>query len=102
LIGAIASGRKCAAAVDAYLGGNGLIDEKLAPATEPDSALGFDKEFAFRDRCPSVCAAPEVRVKSFCKVDQGLDENTACYESGRCLQCDLRLKIATVKVWGSY
>ncbi|MBN2321808.1 MAG: FAD-dependent oxidoreductase, partial [Acidobacteria bacterium] len=102
LIGAIASGRRCATAVDIYLGGSGLIDEKLAPASEPDPGLGPDKEFAFMDRCEPVCVAPEERVTSFCKVDQGLEENTADYESGRCLQCDLRMKIATVKVWGSY
>lgn len=38
LIGAIASGRKCAVIVDRFLGGSGIIDEALAPAAEAAEA----------------------------------------------------------------
>jgi len=31
-----------------------------------------------------------------------MDQGAAEYESSRCLQCDLRLKIKTVDFWGSY
>jgi NADPH-dependent glutamate synthase beta subunit-like oxidoreductase len=35
-------------------------------------------------------------------VVEGMDEQTAGYESARCLQCDLRQKIKPVKLWGNY
>jgi formate dehydrogenase beta subunit len=102
LIGAIASGRKCAIAVDSFLGGSGSIDEKLVAITEPSPSLGLEKDFAIKNRCESICEAPERRISSFCKVVQEMDAGAADHESNRCLQCDLRMKIATVKVWGSY
>jgi formate dehydrogenase beta subunit len=102
MIGAIASGRKIAMAVDSYLGGSGNIDEKLAPAAAASPSLGLDRNFPIMDRCEAVCISPEQRVSSFCMVVQGMDADAAGYESSRCLQCDLRMRIATVKVWGSY
>lgn len=86
LIDAIASGRKAAIAIDSLLGGDGIIDEKLAPKAELSNRLGPAEGFASMNRC----------------VVQDMDGEAAAYESMRCLQCDLRLKIATVKVWGSY
>jgi hypothetical protein len=41
-------------------------------------------------------------VGSFCEVVTVMDQGDAEYESERCLQCDLRLKIKPVKFWGSY
>ena len=102
LIGAIASGRKCAMAVDSFLGGSGSIDEKLAAVTEPSPSLGLDKDFACMGRCESTWVPPEQRISNFCKVVQEMDAGAVDHESNRCLQCDLRMKIATVKVWGSY
>jgi formate dehydrogenase (NADP+) beta subunit len=86
LIDAIASGRMAAAAVDNFLGGSGIIDEKLAPAAEPIAGMGSGEGFASRSRC-SV---------------HDMDDTLAAGESLRCLQCDLRLKIATVKIWSNY
>ncbi len=86
LIDAIASGRRAAMAVDGYLGGSGIIDEKLAPLLESSALIGSGDDFAAMNRC---------RV-------QDMDEEAAAYESRRCLQCDLRLKISTVKTWSNY
>lgn len=86
LIEAIASGRGAAIAVDTFLEGSGVIDEKLAPEVEPCASLGPGEGFASMSRCS---------IRDF-------DETFATGESMRCLQCDLRLKIATVKVWGNY
>jgi formate dehydrogenase (NADP+) beta subunit len=102
VIKAIASGRKTAIAVDKFLDGRGNIDEKLAPVTEPAKWLGPDKDFAGLSRCADVCLLPETRVASFCKIVEEMEEGEADYESGRCLQCDLRLKIKPVKFWGNY
>lgn len=102
VIKAIASGRKGAIAVDRFLEGSGDIDERLAPELEPESFLGPGDGFASMNRCEDSCVPAEERVQSFCRVADGMEEETAHYESTRCLQCDLRLKITPVKFWGNY
>ena len=102
VIEAIASGRQAAIAIDQYLGGNGNIDEELAPAVEPRTYFGPGEGFASLSRCEDVCITAEERIKDFCKVVRDMDEDTAENESIRCLQCDTRLKISPVKFWGEY
>jgi formate dehydrogenase beta subunit len=102
LIEAIASGRSGAIAVDRFLEGSGIIDERLAPVSEPGNRLGNGEGFAHMRRCEEFCAPPAQRVLNFCNVVQEMDEEAVARESMRCLQCDLRVKITTVKVWGSY
>ncbi len=79
VVAAIAGGRRAARAIDQYLGGDGVIEETLAPGTITDPLLGRDEGYAARGRCP--------------------DEPQ---EAGRCLQCDLRLEITREKFWGEY
>jgi NADPH-dependent glutamate synthase beta subunit-like oxidoreductase len=102
VIKAIASGRKAAIALDQFLEGSGSIDEKLAPISEPKKCLGPGEGFASMGRCEESCMIPEKRLQSFCKVVHDMDEEKADYESNRCLQCDLRLKMTPVKFWGNY
>ncbi len=102
VIKAIASGRKAATALDRFLGGRGDIDERFIPISSPEKWLGPEKTFASLARGEETCLLPEERLRSFCGVVEDMDEETADYESKRCLQCDLRLTIAPVKFWGSY
>lgn len=102
VIQAIATGRGTAQAVDRYLGGNGEIDEVLAPPQLPPVWLGADEKFAQSDRCSQYCIGVEERLSGFCCLTQTLNEEEATLESGRCLQCDLRLKMTPVKFWGEY
>ncbi|MCX7912427.1 MAG: FAD-dependent oxidoreductase [Dehalococcoidales bacterium] len=102
VIRAIASGRKAASAVDSYLGGNGSIDEIGVPTRDFPKTLGRCEGFAFLERCAEARLAPGERLKGFGCVVTGIDEATALNEAGRCLQCDLRLKITPVKFWSSY
>ena len=102
VIEAIASGRNGAMAVDRYLGGSGMIGEELAPVEAPEAWLGRDEKFACQPRRENPCAPPAERVNSFGKIVQSLDEVSAIEESGRCLQCDLRLKMTPMKFWGEY
>ena len=102
VIKAIASGRKGAIAVDRFLDGNGDIDEKLAPDSEPEPYLGPGNGFASMGRSGDSCTPVEERLQSFCQVVNEMDEETANHESTRCLQCDLRMKITPVKFWGNY
>ena len=102
VIKAIASGRKAAVAIDRYLGGNGIIDEKLAAESEPEQVLGCIEGFASMHRFEEARIPVEERAGNFCKVVQDTDEEAITNESDRCLQCDLRLKITPVKFWGNY
>jgi formate dehydrogenase (NADP+) beta subunit len=102
VIKAIASGRKAAATIDRFLGGSGRLDRKPAPRPEPAACLGRAEGFAALARRGGTCLLPSERVASFCEVVRGLDEDEAQRESDRCLRCDLRLKLQTVKFWGSY
>ena len=71
----------------ASLGGNGQIEEVLAPLSEPNPVLGTEASFA---------AAPR------CDCPEGYDDEKAHQESSRCLQCDLRLRITEQKFWSAY
>lgn len=102
VIKAIASGRRAAVAIDKYLGGSGRIDRKLAPQIEPATTLGPGDGFAALGRVAETCLLPEDRLSGFCEVVKGMGGEDAGYESARCLQCDLRLKIKPVKFWGNY
>jgi formate dehydrogenase (NADP+) beta subunit len=88
VIAAIASGRNAAVSMDRYLGGTGEIEEVLAPIHEPEPVLGQREGFALAERTEEPKA--------------GLKAEEALAESGRCLQCDLRLTIAEPKFWSSY
>ena len=102
LIEAIASGRKSAMAMDRFLEGSGMIDETLVPVSEPPKYIGSIRDFASMQRIEESNAPVERRIQSFCNVVQEMSEDAASRESLRCLQCDLRLRIKTVKSWGSY
>jgi formate dehydrogenase beta subunit len=102
VIKAIAGGRKAAIAMDRFLEGSGIIDEKLAPVVKAESCLGPNKEFAGMSRHDAPCIIPDERLQSFCKVVGEMDEETATDEASRCLQCDLRLQITSVRFWGDY
>jgi formate dehydrogenase beta subunit len=102
VIQAIAAGRKSAIAIDKYLGGSGNIDEKLAPLIEAELCLGLIEHFAYMTRCEESRVPTEDRLNNFSRVVHDMDEEAVDYESNRCLQCDLRLKITPVEFWSNY
>lgn len=102
VIESIAAGRKAASAIDKYLGGDGIIDETLAPLAEPSAWLGKEEGFAYKNRCKLLCKPADQRVGNFDEVEHGYDKETALKESERCLQCDLRTKITKPRFWGDY
>lgn len=102
LIKAIASGRKSAIALDRFLGSSGDIAQTLAPKSELNKCLGLVEEFSKLKRVESICISAEERLKDFSTVACDMDEKMAEYESGRCLQCDLRLTVTPIKFWGDF
>ncbi len=65
VIEAIAAGRRAAASIDRYLGGEGTIEETLAPSEELSPWLGRDGDFAHRHRLPVPTLAVDLRLERF-------------------------------------
>lgn len=88
IIEAIADGRRAAASIDRYLGGNGMIDQELAPPEEEVVVLDYQAED--RSRVTVPCTPLSERVSGFCTVEGELTEDMACKEAERCRGCDAR------------
>jgi NADPH-dependent glutamate synthase beta subunit-like oxidoreductase len=102
VIEAIAAGRKAAIGIDKYLGGRGEISEVLVPLEEPSGCIGLKGDFSHIRRLGTQKLPMEQRLSSFAEMDHGFDMQSADSESNRCLQCDLRLRIARSKFWADY
>jgi len=86
VIEAIAHGRQAAVSIDKYLGGGGIIDEKLAS----DEAEFAPLEEADEKRRPPLPELPSSeRLCGFAQVELGYSREAAMEEAGRCLRCDL-------------
>jgi len=95
VVDAVAAGRKAAAAIDKYLGGNGNVDFELWARTPASPNLGHVEGFGKTKR-----AKGKKRknldgdiIKDSEPVEQTLEDKDAIAEASRCLQCDLRLTI---------
>lgn len=108
VIQAIAETRKAVAAIDKFLGGDGNIEEALAP--EQDAGLRLDPLpegapkgcFAALQRQKPEAVSDDQRLNGFNLIDFGLSNESVQCEADRCLQCDLRVKLASQKFWSDY
>jgi len=98
VIKAIASGRRAAIEIDKYLGGEGNIDIKLTPPFNAGNYLGLEPAFAAMQRVRISTGGGNTE----CNVPAGMSAKEADYEAKRCLQCDLRFKIKSVKIWSNF
>jgi NADPH-dependent glutamate synthase beta subunit-like oxidoreductase len=88
VIEAIAAGRQAAIFIDKYLGGSGMIDERLAPPEEAVSSLNIEEDEE-HGRPDMPLLAIDQRLKGFGVVELGFPGEKAAEEAGRCLRCDL-------------
>lgn len=102
VIQAIADGRDAASEIDKFLGGDGDINEVLAPEQEASPYIGRIEGFGHQERATTEVTPAEERKDNFNLVDHGICDSNICAEAGRCLQCDLRLQIAAPRLWGDY
>lgn len=102
LIEGVAGGRKAAAEIDAFLGGSGAIDEKLAPDGVPEGKIGKLRGFPSLERNFVRIISPTERVSGFGGICLPFDRDQAFDEAKRCLQCDLRTRVAKNKLWTEY
>jgi NADPH-dependent glutamate synthase beta subunit-like oxidoreductase len=90
IVGAIAAGRRAAASMDRYLGGDGIIS---APRKQSAAALSYDGKrepgFAELTRAETPSIDVSERHKGFAEVDRCQSDDQATNEAKRCLQCDL-------------
>jgi NADPH-dependent glutamate synthase beta subunit-like oxidoreductase len=88
VIEAIAAGRQAAISIDRYLGGEGNIDEILAPQEEvaPFDISEIEGE---KYRPPLETVPAEESLQGFAQVALGFSEENAIEECKRCLRCDL-------------
>ena len=88
VIEAIAAGKQAAVSVDRYLGGEGIIEEKLGPREEKPEMPELEEE---EERHRPVMRKLKLRrrLRGFTPVELGLTERQAIEEANRCLRCDL-------------
>jgi NADH-quinone oxidoreductase subunit F len=86
VIEAIAHGRQAAISIDKYLGGEGDIEETLAP---PEAAMKPLEEAEEEMRVEIPAPPAKERIKNFEDVEMPLSPKMATKEAGRCLRCDL-------------
>ncbi|HAR94719.1 MAG TPA: hydrogenase, partial [Deltaproteobacteria bacterium] len=92
VIEAIALGREAAMAMDKYLGGEGVIDEVLAPPEGEPAAFNAEEAEGEKYRPPVDMLPVEERCKSYAQVVLGWDAERAKMETARCLRCDLEAR----------
>lgn len=105
VIAAVAAARQAVCVIDIAFGGDGEIEECLAPEQDKNPEIGVIEQFGDLPRTePRVVPAPRrvAEWNSCGAMDQGFDENLARSESRRCLQCDLRCDLAPQKFWNDY
>ena len=88
IIGAISQGRKAAGAMDAYLGGDGNIDEVLAAPEDEIFLPPFLLEVKSRNEMDIL--KPWARLNGFDQVEKGFSNQGIADEAARCLNCDAR------------
>ena len=88
IIGAIAHGRTAAGAMDAFLGGDGNIDEILATPEDEIYLPPFLMEV--KPRNDMAILKPWERLSGFQQVEKGLSDQGIADEAARCLNCDAR------------
>jgi NADPH-dependent glutamate synthase beta subunit-like oxidoreductase len=95
IIEAIAAGKRAAAAMDKYLGGDGRMEpESNPPAGDQHYEGKREKGFADLGRVQTPHLPLEERLNGFAEVELCFDKEQAQAEAQRCLQCDLERELA--------
>ncbi|MEW6623350.1 MAG: FAD-dependent oxidoreductase [Bacillota bacterium] len=83
VIKAVAAGKKAAAAIDKYLGGDGEVVDKYLGERSRFPEIAEDGTV----REEAVHLDAQARISSFAEVELGLSEEAARKEAARCLHC---------------
>ena len=102
VVDAIGAGRKAAAAIDRYLGGDGETRCELIPYEPGAPVIGRVDGFAERPAAEVGLRSADARIGDSRPVCGALSGAQASSEAERCLQCDLRKQISKVSLWTHY
>jgi formate dehydrogenase beta subunit len=97
VIEAIAAGKRAAIAIDRYLGGHGIGEERLAMSKDVVSTVVAEYPIptAVGNSIPLLPVAD--RLNGFPLVELSLSPEIAAQEAKRCLQCDLPMVVEETK-----
>ncbi|QOY60173.1 FAD-dependent oxidoreductase [Thermophilibacter immobilis] len=102
VVAAIEQGREAAVSIDRFLGGDGDITEQLTEREEGPDRLGPAPQSFYEGRVSPQFAPAGERVCTFEVFECPFSEDEATAEASRCLQCDLRLRLQTPRLWTDY
>ena len=98
VIDAIAAGKRAAIAIDRYLGGRGVIAERLAPSSDIvviPVETDYPSPTAIGNAIPLLSLTD--RLNGFPLVELSLSPEIAVQEAKRCLKCDLPIVVEETK-----
>jgi len=91
VIEAIRDGIKAAISIDRYLGGKGVIEEKIRKEEKIDEAIPSQENLEVKPRVKKAQNKVKGNVKGFEEVEVAYSEEEARQETSRCLRCDLEV-----------
>jgi formate dehydrogenase beta subunit len=97
VIEAIAAGKRAAIAIDRYLGGRGVIAERLAPPADVVTPVKNDYPTPTANGNAIPLLSVTERLKGFPLVELSLSPEIAAQEANRCLKCDLPIIVEETK-----
>lgn len=91
VIEAIGDGIKAAISIDKYLGGKGVIEERIRKEEKLDEIMPSSENPEVQARVKKVENRVKSSVESFTEVEWSYSENEARCEASRCLHCDIKV-----------
>ena len=94
VIDAIGAAKAAAREIDVFLGGDGIISGDSKPEVEFDLQIGKINGFPYFERLNQKLADPSIRRSNIDEVEFCFDDDSAKFETARCLQCNMRMRIS--------
>jgi len=91
VIEAIRDGIKAAISIDKYLGGKGIIEERIRKEEKIDQTKPAQENPEVQPRIKKIGNKKDINLKDFCETEPGYTEDEVRQEARRCLRCDLQV-----------
>jgi len=91
VIEAIQDGIKGAISIDKYLGGRGIIEERIREEKGLDNIVPLEDNLEIKFRVRKAANKLKSYPRDYAEVESVYTEKRACEEAHRCLRCDLKV-----------
>ncbi len=91
VIEAVGDGIKAAISIDKYLGGKGVIEERIRKEKKLDEMMPDSENPEVQPRVRKVKNRVKSNIESFTEVEWNYSESEARCEASRCLRCDIKV-----------